>query len=77
MADHKDESKKEERQGARGSGVDQQAPMSGYRTVKRDSDEDYLPEAAGLPGVDMPNMPKESKEQPQQKNKAGKEHGKK
>lgn len=71
MADqHKDDAKKQDRQAARGAGVDQPVSMSGYRTSKRESDDDYLAEAAGLPGVNMPNAPKAGKEQ-QQGSKAG------
>jgi len=42
---------------ARGSGVDRPAPhaLDGYRTRKRDGQEDYLAEAWGLPGADKPN----------------------
>lgn len=45
------------RTSAQGSGVDRPAPMSGYRTMKRPDAEDYLPEASGLSGADMPNAP--------------------
>lgn len=52
------------RQSAQGSGVDQPAPhaMSGYRTTKRENDEDYVAEASGFPGVEMPNVPKAERE---------------
>ncbi|CCX06193.1 Protein of unknown function [Pyronema omphalodes CBS 100304] len=35
--------------GAQGSGVDRQAPMSGYKTAKKDDADDWVAGAAGLP----------------------------
>ena len=46
---------------ARGSGVDKPAPHAAYRTRKRAEQNDYLAEASGLPGVEMPNQAHEEK----------------